>query len=104
MVWVIVWVVLVVGTGVGAFFLARDVLRRAGRTMSALDEASQVVATLETKVAELDAVRPPTEPYAPDEKSARARREELRAVREERRRLRQERHATTIASWRELTR
>jgi len=104
MVWVVVWVVLVAGTLTGAFFLGRDLLRRGGRVMAALEEANEVVATLEAKVAELDAQRPELEPYAPDVATARARREELRAVREDRVRRRQERHLATIESWRQLTR
>lgn len=104
MLWATVWTVLVVGTLVGAFYLGRDVLRRGARTMEALDEAARVVEQLESKVAELDAVRAQPEPFAPDVETARARREELRELREERARRRHEKHLTTIESWRRLTR
>ncbi len=104
MLWGVVWVVLAAGTLVGAFFLGRDLLRRGGRLMVALEEAGDVVAALEAKVAELDAQRQEPEPYAPDAAAARARREELRAVREDRARRRQERHLATLESWRQLTR
>lgn len=103
-VWGGVWVVLGVGTLVGAFFLGRDVLRRGGRLMTALEEASAVVATLESKVAELDSLRTEPEPYAPDAATARRRREELRELGEERARRRHEKRLETIESWRRLTR
>ncbi|NLF05727.1 MAG: hypothetical protein GX593_12105 [Actinomycetales bacterium] len=104
MLWFSVWTVLVAGTLVGAFFLGRDVLRRGGRLMTALEEASGVVATLESKVAELDSLRTEPKPYAPDAATARKRREELRELGEERARKRHEKRLATIESWRQLTR
>jgi len=102
--WATVWTVLVVATLVGAFYLGRDVLRRGGRLMTALGEASEVVETLEARVAELDALRPEPDPFAPDAATARARREELRSRRADRARRRHEKHLATIESWRGLTR
>ena len=104
MLWATVWTVLVVGTLVGAFFLGRDLLRRGGRLLAALEEASEAVATLESKVAELDALRTEPEPYAPDPATARARRAELGELKAARARARHEKRLATIESWRQLTR
>lgn len=104
MLWATVWIVLGVGTLVGAFFLGRDVLRRGARLMAALEEAAGALELLDAKVTELEALQVEAEPYAPDEAAARARLEELRTVREERAAARQARRAATIASWRALTR
>jgi biopolymer transport protein ExbB/TolQ len=46
MVWVVVWVVLVLGTLVGAFFLGRDLWRRARALVRELERASQVLGEL----------------------------------------------------------
>ena len=104
MLWALVWTTLVVGSLVGAFFLVRDVLRRSGRLVRALEEAGVVLERLDAKIAELDTARTEAEPYASDRASALARLAELRAVREDRAAARRARRAATIASWRELTR
>lgn len=104
MLWGTVWTLLVVGTLVGAFYLGRDVLRRGGRLLAALEEAGLVLEELDAKVTELDATRAAAEPYATDKASALARLAELRAIREDRAEVRHARRQATILSWRELTR
>lgn len=104
MLWATVWILLAVGTLVGAFYLGRDVLRRGRRLLETLDEAGSVLEELDAKVTELDATRAAAEPYASDKASALARLAELREVREDRAVARRLRREATIASWRELTR
>ena len=104
MLWAVVWILLGVGTLVGAFFLGRDLLRRGGRLLEALEEAGSVLEALDAKVSELDAARAEAEPYAPDKESALARLAELREVREDRATARRLRREATIESWRALTR
>lgn len=103
MTWFLVWTALVVGTLVGAFLLGRDLLRRGKRLLGALEESDEVMARLDAKVAELEALRPEPEPWAPDPETARARRAELRERREARTRERRARHEATIETWRRLT-
>ena len=104
MLWAAVWTVLGVGTLVGAFFLGRDVLRRGGRLLAALEEAGVVLERLDAKVTELDAARVDAAPYANDRASALARLAELREIRENRAAARRTRREATIDSWRQLTR
>lgn len=56
MIWWLVWTVLVVGTLVGAFFLARDLWRRAVALGAELGRASDAAARLSEQVAELSEV------------------------------------------------
>ena len=56
MIWWLVWTVLVVGTVVGAFFLARDLWRRAVALGAELGRASDAAARLSDQVAELSEV------------------------------------------------
>lgn len=56
MTWWLVWTVLVVGTVVGAFFLARDLWRRAVALGTELGRASEAAARLGEQVAALSEV------------------------------------------------
>lgn len=100
MIWWVVWLVLVLGTLVGAFFLGRDLWRRGRRLLAELERASQVLGELAEHASTLAEQAQEAERAAraareavllPEPSDARARWAELRAdalVRRERRRAR----------------
>ena len=103
MLWFTVWSVLVVGTLVGAWFLARDLWRRSRALLAELARASDVLAELAERTQELadaaGSVRATTTIFDdPDE--LRARVAELRAAREGRVAARRDKHEATSAAWR----
>ncbi|MFI2752021.1 hypothetical protein ACGIF2_01125 [Cellulomonas sp. P22] len=108
MLWFIVWTVLVVGTLVGAFFLGRDLWRKATALLAELGRAADVLGQLADRAAELSAaaaagpaLRPQVfdDPAEHHEELARLRRERAeRAVR------RAARHEQTYARWRAYSR
>lgn len=108
MLWFIVWTVLVVGTLVGAFFLGRDLWRKAMALLGELGRAADVLGQLADRAAELSAeasAAPPVRPQLFDDPAqhrdelARLHRErEMRAVR------RAERHEQTYGRWRAYSR
>ena len=103
--WFTVWSVLVVGTLVGAFFLGRDLWRKAKALLRQVSEASVVMdrfaqRTDETTAA-LAASAPSTAPTLFDDPVLLHERvEELRAQRAERRAGRRTRNKVTWDRWR----
>ncbi len=104
MLWFAVWSLLVVGTLVAAFFLARDLWRKARALLAELERASDVLGDLADRAAELtaqaDAEAGPTGPdLFHDRDELRARRDRLRGERDQRRAAREARHEDTRAGW-----
>jgi len=103
MLWFAVWTVLVVGTLVGAFFLGRDLWRKAGALLSELGRATDAFGRL-ADVTAPDGVLPIHAELFDDRAALRSRVDELRAARRERAALRAERHVATFARWRAYSR
>ncbi|NCT90719.1 hypothetical protein GXB85_07140 [Cellulomonas sp. APG4] len=107
MLWFTVWTVLVVGTLVGAFFLLRDLYRKARALLVELERAADVLGQVAERAEELAATLPLTSP-APvelaDPGPARARRALARLATARRRAARAERHERTYARWRAFSR
>ncbi|WP_448060734.1 hypothetical protein [Cellulomonas hominis] len=105
MLWFAVWSLLVVGTLVAAFFLARDLWRKARALLAELERASGVLAAVADRAAELaeQAEAVAGADAGPDlfhdRDELRARRDRLRRERNERRARREARHKETIAGW-----
>lgn len=107
MLWFVVWTVLVVGTLVGAFFLGRNLWRKAavlvtetGRAAAALGRLGDATA----KAADPDSDPPLRAQLFDDRAALRSRVDELRAARRERAERRAERHVATFARWRAFSR
>lgn len=103
--WFWVWTLLVVGTLVGAFFLARRLWRSVKGLGRELSRASQVAADLGARADELaraqQEVQPSTAPTLFDDPvELRARVDVLRADREERRVQRRRRDEQVWSRWR----
>ncbi|CAM5778466.1 hypothetical protein [Cellulomonas persica] len=103
--WFALWSVLVVGTLVGAFFLARRLWRSVvalGRELARAGEAASELATRAEQLAELAArERPDTSATLfTDRDELRAAVWRLRADRRARREARAEQHAATARGWR----
>lgn len=108
MLWFTVWTVLVVGTLVGAFFLLRH-LYRSGKALAVeLGRASEAMAEVADRTAELTAEAEARAVPAPvdlsDPEPARRRRDETLAVKARRREARALRHEETYRRWRALSR
>jgi hypothetical protein len=111
MVWFLLWSVLVLGTLVGAFFLARDLWRRARALVTELERAAEVLGELaETtgriaeQAREAERAASAVTELLPDRERARSRWEELRAQAAERRERRHERDEATRERWRSYSR
>jgi hypothetical protein len=106
MLWFAVWTVLVVGTLVGAFFLGRDLWRKAAALLSELGRASDALARLGDAAASAGAesLSPIQAQLFGDRAALRARFDALRQERRERVQRRAERHVTTYARWRSYSR
>ncbi|PVU81723.1 hypothetical protein DDP54_14015 (plasmid) [Cellulomonas sp. WB94] len=107
MLWFAVWTVLVVGTLLGAFFLGRDLWRKAGALLSELGRAADAfgrLADATEQAATPDGVPPIHAQLFDDRAALRLRVDELRAARRERAALRAERHVATFARWRAYSR
>lgn len=109
MLWFTVWTGLVLATLVGAFFLARDLWRKARALAEELGRAAEVFSELSvqaTALAEaaeaLEAARAARDPFA-DPVVARRARAEVRHRTEQRRAGREERRQATAESWRRFT-
>ncbi|HUX71080.1 MAG TPA: hypothetical protein VMV41_11255 [Cellulomonadaceae bacterium] len=109
MLWFTVWTVLVIGTLVGAYFLGRDLWRKAralldelGRASQVFDEMSARAAALADVAAALEAVRAARDPFA-DPVAARRTRATVHRRRARRRSAREEGRRETAESWRRLT-
>ncbi|MBE7700367.1 hypothetical protein H9623_08625 [Oerskovia sp. Sa1BUA8] len=103
--WFTIWSVLVVGTLVGAFFLGRDLWRKAKALLRQVSEASVVMDRFAQRTDEitaaLQASQPSTAPTLFDDpEPLRERVEELREQRAERRALRRTRNQETWVRWR----
>lgn len=108
MLWFTVWTVLVVGSLVGAFFLLRH-LYRSGKTLAVeLGRATDTMAAVADRTAELTAAFEARSVPAPvelsDPEPARRRRAETLAVKARRREARAVRHEETYRRWRALSR
>lgn len=110
--WVALWAVLVVGTGVGAFLLGRDLLRKGRGLVAEIDRSAEVLDLLDARLVELGetmaSVPQPPVLLETDPTERELRRSALRATRE---RLREARAAATqlradaaFARWRSMTR
>lgn len=113
MVWVVVWVVLVLGTLVGAFFLGRDLWRRARALVRELERASQVLGELAEHASALAEQAQEAERAAraareavllPEPEQARARWAEVRAQARVRRERRHARDRAVRETWKAYTR
>jgi hypothetical protein len=105
--WFTVWAVLVVGTLVGAFFLGRDLWRKATALFAELGRAADVFARLgdaSARLGEADRTPPIRPQLFADRQPLRARVEELRRERGQRAERRTERHLATYARWRAYSR
>lgn len=103
--WFWVWTLLVVGTLVGAFFLARRLWRSVKGLCRELSRASQVASEMGVRADELarrlEAEQPSTAPTLDDDPVVlRERVDALRAERAERRVLRRQRDERVWARWR----
>lgn len=107
MLWFSVWLVLVVGTLVGAFFLGRYVYRSGRALLAEAGRAGELVGDLAERVSELEAAEPehPVRPTPPgDRDGARLRWAEAGQVRAARRERRRRRYQATYQRWRSLSR
>lgn len=113
MVWVVVWVVLVAGTLLGAFLLGRDLWRRGRALVGELERASQVLGELAEHASTLAEQAQEAERAAraareavllPEPDDARARWAEARAQARVRRERRRARDRAVRATWRSYTR
>ncbi|CAN5283992.1 hypothetical protein BH11ACT1_BH11ACT1_25450 [soil metagenome] len=107
MLWFAVWTVLVVGTVVGAFFLGRDLWRKAAALLTELGRAADALGRLgdgTTQSPGVDGVPPIRAQLFDDRDALRARVDELRRARRERALRRSERHVATFARWRAYSR
>jgi hypothetical protein len=104
--WVALWSVLVIGTLVGGFFLARHVFRSAKALAAALGELAEVVDRLDRQVQALTGTvgTTPAPVDLADPEPARARRRELQVARIERRVRRADRHEQAYRRWWSLVR
>ncbi|MHB1490210.1 hypothetical protein GALL_345510 [mine drainage metagenome] len=109
MLWFTVWTVLVIATVVGAFFLGRDLWRKARALLDELGRASHVfgelsvqAAALAEVAASLEAVRAARDPFA-DPVAARRTRATVHGRVAQRRSTREERRRATAESWRRFT-
>lgn len=107
MLWFSVWLVLVVGTLVGAFFLLRRLYRAGKALLVELDHAAQVFGDLADRadaLAEAATARHPVQPvHLDDAEPARARVAVARQVKAARAARRAARHEATYARWRALS-
>lgn len=89
MLWFALWSVLVLGTGVGAFFLFRRVYRSAKALVTELGRAEELLTRLDARTAELTEQAAAAHPVLPvdltDPEPARRRRALARAATERRR-------------------
>ncbi len=103
MIWVVVWVVLAVGTVVGGFFLVRHLVRSGKALMTEIERATEAVDRLERRAAELEetvAAANPVRPVALDDlPAARRQREEAAEVMAARAVRRDERRAEAFRRW-----
>ncbi len=113
MVWVVVWVVLVLGALAGAFLLGRDLWRRGRALVAELERASQVLGALAEHASTLAEQAQEAERAAraareavllPDPAGARARWSGLRAEARVRRERRRERDRAVRETWKQYTR
>ncbi len=108
MLWFTVWTVLVVGAGVGAFFVLRRVYRSGRELLRELDRAAQVLEEVAERAEELTVLAEERAPIAPvdltDPGPARERRAEAAVATARRRAARAERHAETRRRWRSFSR
>ena len=103
--WFAIWAVLIIATGIGAFFLGRDLWRKVkalGRAASrASDLFADVADRIEAKSDELKAAAPSTAPTVFDDPvNLRARVLTVREQRAERRQAARVRHQATWERWR----
>ncbi|MHA7132989.1 hypothetical protein [Oerskovia turbata] len=103
--WFIVWSVLVVGTLVGAFFLGRDLWRKARALFAQMSESALVMDRFAQRTDELTAAvaaaQPSTAPTLFDDPVVLGERVQvLREERAERRARRRVRHTATWDRWR----
>ena len=107
MLWFSVWAVLVLGTGVGGFFLLRRLYRSARALLEELERAADTLTVLAERTEELSLAGVGAEP-APvdlvDPEPARDRLARAREVRLLRRIRRSDRHAATFRRWEAFTR
>lgn len=103
MLWWILWIVLVVGTAVGWFFLVRHVVRSAKALRAAVSRASDVARRLEQQVAELNEVMAAAHPVEPvnldDPERAQRQRAAAREGMDRRRDRRDARREATYRRW-----
>lgn len=101
--WWILWTVLVVGTGVGGFFLARHLIRSAKALGAELVRASEAAGRLEERVAELTEIAAAAHPIEPvnvdDPERAHRARAAAREVMDRRRARRDARREATFRRW-----
>lgn len=103
--WFTIWSVLVVGTLVGAFFLGRDLWRKARALFAQMSQSAVVMDRFAQRTDEVTAAlaasAPSTAPTLFDDPALLHERvEELRAQRAERRALRRTRNTQTWDRWR----
>jgi hypothetical protein len=110
-VWVLVWCVLVLGTLVGAFFLGRDLWRRARALVTELERAAEVLGELaETtgriaeQAREAERAAAAVTELLPDREEARGWWATLRAEAAERKERRRERDRATRERWKSYSR
>ena len=106
--WFWIWCVLVLGAGVGGFFLGRDLWRRAKATLHAGAGLGEALDAMSQKVTALEAQQPASIPRPVD---VFADRRDLAELVADRRRLRRERaharrlgHAARYERWRMIDR
>lgn len=106
MLWFTVWTALVVGTLVGAFWLGRDLWRKAMALLAELGRAADVLARLggASRGDDVDRRAPAHAQLFADREPLRAHLEQLRRERDERAGRRAERHRATYGRWRAYSR
>lgn len=106
MLWFSVWTVLVLGTGVGGFFLLRRLYRSARSLLAELEHAADALAVLGERAEELARAGVGAEPVPVDlldPGPARERLESARGARLLRRIRRSDRHAEVYRRWEAFT-
>ena len=107
MLWFIVWLLLVIGTLVGAFFLGRRLYRSGRALVAEMGQAADLVGDLAARVSELEEAEPehPVQPVdLADRAAGRRRWAEAGAVRQARRTRRRGRYQATYERWRAFSR
>lgn len=104
--WFLLWFSLIAATIVGGYFLGRRLWRSGKALLEQLRESQQVLAQLQTRISELEALPRPVEPFQPAVWADADQQEQWRTLRrkhaDDRRARRHNRRSATFRRWRRL--